>query len=184
MHPGVLEEVADDPLEAQLVDADRVVGGRVDDDGYVGVAVAGGDAWQHLAEADLVAVHVGDADVEARQLEQVEHELVEAVHLVDDDVERLLAAFGEVGPAGVEHLDRGGEGGDRRAQLVADVGGEPGLAFDAGLHGVGHVVERVGEAVEVGVGLGLEPRVEPAGGDLAGGVGDVAQRPHQRPLIQ
>ena len=61
----------------------------------------------------LVAVHVDDPDVEARQLEQVQDELVEAMHLVDDDVERLLAALGQVGAPGVEHLDGGGEGGDR-----------------------------------------------------------------------
>ena len=71
------------------------------------------------------------------------------------------------------------EGGDRRPQLVADVGREAHLALDPRLHGVGHVVERPGEAVEVGVARRLEPGAEPAGGDLPGGVGDPAQRTQQ-----
>ncbi len=62
---------------------------------------------------------------------------------------------------------------------MADVGGESGLALDPRLHGVGHLVERAGEPVEVGVGLGREPRVEAAGRDLLGGVGDLAERPEQ-----
>ena len=44
---------------------------------------------------------------------------------------------------------------------MADVGVEPGLALDALLQLVDHGVERVGEALEVGVGgVGVEPRVE------------------------
>ena len=54
---------------------------------------------------------------------------------------------------------------------MADVGGEAGLALDAVLDGVGHVVERADEPVEVGVALGLEPGVEAARGQLAGRVG-------------
>ena len=95
--------------------------------------------------------------------------LVEAAHLADHHVERLLGAVGQVGAAAVEHLHRGGERGDGGAQLVADVAGEARLAFEAGLHRVGHVVERAGQAVEVGVVLRWHARVEPAGGDLAGG---------------
>ena len=96
-------------------------------------------------------------------------------HLVDDDVEGLLGSFGDVVAATVQHLDRGGERGDRRSQFVADVGREAGLAFDAGLHGVGHVVERSGEPVEVGIGLGGESGVEPARGDVRRRVGDLAE---------
>ena len=53
------------------------------------------------------------------------------------------------------------------------------LALDAGLDGVGHVVERVGEPVEVGVALAHDAGVEVAGGDLAGGVGDPPERAQQ-----
>ena len=75
-------------------------------------------------------IEIGGAGVEPRQFEQVDHHVVEASDLTDDDVERLLRAFGDVVAPGVEHLDRGGERGDRRAQFVADVGREPLLAFD------------------------------------------------------
>ena len=131
-------------------------------EGHVGVAVAGRDALDRLGQHHRLLVGLVDAGVEAGQLEQVEHHLVEAADLVDDDVERLPAALGEVVAAAVEHLDRGRERGDRRAQLVADVGGEPGLTLDAVLHGVGHVVERGDEPVEVGVVLGVEAGVEAA----------------------
>ena len=44
---------------------------------------------------------------------------------------------------------------------MADVGCEPRLALDAVLHGVGHVVERADEPVEVGIALGVEAGVQP-----------------------
>ena len=122
--------------------------------GEVGEAVAGGDPPAQRLDVDLLGVQVGRPGVDARQLEEVDHHGVEAAHLADDDVERLLGAVGQLAAPAVDDLGGGGEGGDRRAQLVADVGGEAGLPLDAGLHGVGHVVERVGEPVEVGVALG------------------------------
>ena len=42
-------------------------------------------------------------------------------------------------------------------------------AADSVLQGAGHPVERVGEGVEVGVGLALQPRVETPTGDRLGG---------------
>ena len=41
----------------------------------------------------------GHARIESRQLEQVEHHLVEPSNLVDDDVESLLSAIRKIGPA-------------------------------------------------------------------------------------
>ena len=102
-----------------------------------------------------------DARLQPGQLEEVEDHLVEAVDLVDDHVEGLLAAVGQSSPP-VQHLDGGRQRRDRGTQLVADVGCEPGLALDAVLHRVGHVVERGDEPVEVGVALGLEAGVQPA----------------------
>ena len=176
---GVLEQVAEDPLEPHPVDQRLALGAAVDLDRQIAVAVALGDPVAQVDEVDLLGVEIGRAGVEARELEQVDHHRVEASHLADHDVERLLAAVGQIVAAGVEHLDRRRQGGDRRAQLVADVGGEALLAFDPLLHGVGHVVERAGEPIEVGIGLLLEPRVEPTVGDVAGGVGDPRQRSQQ-----
>ncbi len=62
---------------------------------------------------------------------------------------------------------------------MADVRGEARLALDAGLDRIGHVVERPGEPVEVGIGFGGETCVESARGDVGGGVGDLAERPEQ-----
>ena len=165
---GVLQQVGQDALEAQLVEPhQRGAASVVDLDRHVAEAVALGDARDELADVDLLAVQLGRAGVDAGQLEQVHHHVVEAAHLADHHVQRLLRALGEVVAAAVEHLDRGGERGDRRAQLVAHVAGEAGLALDAGLHRVGHVVERAGQAVQVRVVLRRHARVEAAGGDLA-----------------
>ena len=147
--------------------------------GQVGEAVAGGHPGAQGGDVDLLGVQVGRPGVDARQLEEVDDHGVEAAHLADDDVEGLLGAVGELAAPSVDDLGGGGQGGDRGAQLVADVGGEAGLALDAGLHGVGHVVERVGEPVEVGIALAGDARVEVAGGDLAGGVGDPPERAEQ-----
>ena len=56
-------------------------------------------------DVDLLAEQLGRAGVDARQLEQVHDHLIEAAHLPDDDVERLLGAFGQIGAAPVEHFD-------------------------------------------------------------------------------
>ena len=64
---------------------------------------------------------------------------------------------------------------------MAHVGSEAGLTFDAALHGVGHVVERADEPVEVGVGLGFEAGVEVPRGQLAGGAGHPRQGPEEPP---
>ena len=62
---------------------------------------------------------------------------------------------------------------------MADVGGEAGLALDPGLHGVGHLVERARQPVEIGIGLRRQPRVEPARGDVLGRIGHLAEWPEQ-----
>ena len=127
-------------------------------------------------DVDLLGVQLGRAGVDARQLEEVDDHGVEAPDLADDDVERLLRAVGELAAPAVDDLGGGGQGGDRGAQLVAHVGGEAGLALDAGLDGVGHVVERVDQPVEVGVAFEGDARAQVAGGDLARRVRDPPER--------
>ena len=68
-----------------------------------------------------------------------------------------------------------------RAKLVADVGGEPCLAFDAGFQGGRHRVERVSEPAQVGVVDAGQSGVERAVGDPLGGVSDGAERSHEPP---
>ena len=91
------------------------------------------------------------ADVEAGDLEQVLDELLEAVDVGRQQVERGLGPVGHLVAAVLQHLDRRGQRHQRRAQLVADLGREPGVAVDAVLERLGHVVERHGQHVEVGV---------------------------------
>ena len=175
----VLEQVAEDPFVAQLVGGDERRHPLVDVDRHVDEPEAGGDPIGELVDVELLEVELAGADVEPRELEQVDHHVVEASYLVDDDVERLLRALRELVPPPVDDLDRRRQRGDRRAQLVAHVGGEAGLALDPVLHRVGHVVERPGEAIEIRIGLGLHPGVESAFGDLTCGVGDPAERSQQ-----
>ncbi len=59
---------------------------------------------------------------------------------------------------------------------MADVGGEAGVAFDAGLERTRHVVERRHQGLEVGVVDLHDPGVEPATGDGDGGGAHVGQR--------
>ena len=85
----------------------------MDVDGQPAVAETMRDPIAELGEVDGLGVQVGGAGVDPRQLEQVDHHVVEPADLADDDVERLLRAFRELGPAGVEHLDGCRQGGDR-----------------------------------------------------------------------
>ena len=119
-------------------------------------------------------------DVEAGDLEQVLDELLEAVDVGHQQVERGAGPLGHLVAAVLEHLDRGGQGHERGAQLVADVGGEAGVALDAVLEGLGHLVERLGEEVEVGVAADGQAGVEAPAGDGLGGLADVEQRGEHR----
>jgi hypothetical protein len=64
-------------------------------------------------DIDLLAQQLGRAGVDAGQFEEVHHHLIEPANLSDDNVEGLLAAFGEIGALGVEHFDSSRQGGDR-----------------------------------------------------------------------
>ena len=48
----------------------------------------------------------------ARDLEEVEHHLVEALDLADHHLESLLRSLGQLVAPAVEHLDRGRQGGE------------------------------------------------------------------------
>ena len=134
-------------------------------------------ARHQLADAHFLEEDVDGAGVGPGHLEQVGHHALEAAQVVAEELQGPLGAHGEVVAVGLEHLDRGGQGGEGRPQLVADVGVEARLALNALLQLVDHGVEGIGEALEVGVGgLEIEPGVELAPGDGAGGPGDDGQR--------
>ena len=64
----------------------------------------------------------------------------------DQQVEGGLGPLGHLVAPGLHHLDRRRQRHQRRAQLVADVGREAGVALDALLQRRGHVVERARRA--------------------------------------
>ena len=94
-----------------------------------------------------------------------------------EQLQGALRSGGRLVAVRLEHLEGGRQRGERRPQLVADVGVEARLALDALLQLVDHGVEGDGQALEVGVGrLGVEPGVELAAGDGAGRPRHVGQR--------
>ena len=145
---GVVEEIREDPVDAAMIESCGLRCGRVDDDRDLGVSVSP----QHvLDERGGIRRFQGEcrrARVESRDLEQVEDEAFEAIRLPAKDLER---GPGVVVDAALEHVDRGSDRGQRRAQLVTDVRREPRLAVDAFLECVDHVVEGVDERREIGI---------------------------------
>ena len=107
----------------------------VDVDRHVDVGRAVHGLHDQLGDAHLLEVEVHDAGVEAGDLEQVLDQLLEALDVGDHQVERGPRPVGHVVALVLEHLDRRGQRHERRAQLVADVGREPGVALDPLLEG-------------------------------------------------
>ena len=86
-------------------------------------------------------------------------------------------ALVEVLPAPGQHAGRRGQGLQRRAQLVADVGGEPAVPFDAVAASWSTIsLNEVVSRARSGSVAGSRRAVEVAGGDLLGRVGDRRQR--------
>ena len=86
-----------------------------------------------LARLQVLEVQPDRAGVEPADLEQVLDEAAEAGDVAHEQVERRLGPLGHLVAAGLHHLDRRRQRHQRRAQLVADVGGEAGVALDAQL---------------------------------------------------
>ena len=138
-----------------------------------------GDAPAQLGNLEGFEVQVGGAGIDAGEFEKVEDHPVEAADLADDHLDSLAGTFGHFVAANLEHLCRRGEGGDRSAQLVADVGGESRFPLDPRLNRIGHRVERVDDRGEVGVRFRCHSGVEIARGDVAGGDADAVERAEQ-----
>ena len=116
--------------------------------------------------------------VEPGQLLQLADQLAQAGGLGADELGRFGPLLGRGGGAVAE---RGGEAldrGDRRAELVRDVGQELALAVVGRLQPLGHAVERLAQAPELVVAL-VHAHVEAAARDGLGAVGEVAHRAAQ-----
>ena len=161
---GVVDEVADDPLESAGVGAH---------DGQVAHDEAGVEAalLEHLPAQGgdvrrLPLRHLVGAD--PADLEQVEEHVREPADLLGEDGHQARLALGQIAAAGLQQLRGAEHRRQGRAQLVADVGAEAALASDPRLHGLRHLVEGVGDGVEVGIAGQPDPGAELPVGDPSG----------------
>ena len=143
------------------------------------------DAPHDRADVDLLEAQLGHAGVEAADLQQVGEQRLEAVELVDQQLRR--ARRGHLGGVDLGVQDLGGHAhrGQRRAQLVADVGGEPALQrpellelADLRLDARRHLVVRLREPGHLVVAVDRHAFVEVAVGEPFGDVGGLAHRAH------
>src|SRR5215217_4574688 len=175
---GVLDQVGEHPVEPAGVGGDQrlaLTGVHLETD--VDLAAVGDrvERVDHLveqaAEVDLDRLQVDHAGVEAADLQQVLEQVLEPLQLAFQQHGGPLGIRRQAGPGGVDVVGGHAHRGQWGAQLVADVGDEPGLeAADvlqlADLLGqvVGHAVERLGQLAEVV----LAGRFGDAGGQVAG----------------
>jgi hypothetical protein len=145
----VVEHVGDELVEPSRVALDGEIG-RVD--ANVVRHVAAGDAGladrvvEQPAHVHPLACERCLARVDPGEVEQVPDQTSHPLALVERGAERHRVGLGN---AVGEVLEEGVEGGQRRAQLVADVGDElASLAVDGGQL-VGHPVERVGQLADL-----------------------------------
>ena len=126
--------------------------------------------------------------VEPADLQQVGEQLLEPVEL---GVQQFGAAGHqrvELVTAGEDQVGRHPYGGQRRAQLVRHVRGEPPLQpghllqpQDLSLQVRGHLVERRAQHGEIVLAGDLHPLVEQAGGEALRGPGGEPDRPDDEP---
>ncbi len=87
---GVVEKVDHDPLQAPLVtDHGHPLDGRIDHETHL-PSTRGQDAPDELGNGDLASLLVGRARVVTRDLQEVRHQPLEAVHLRGHQLERNL----------------------------------------------------------------------------------------------
>ena len=132
---------------------------------------------RRCCEVDRLVEDRRRAGVDPRDLQQLEHHLLEQLHLLGEHRERFDDLRWQLVSAPVDDLDRGGDRGQRRAELVAHVGREACFAFDPFLQRTRHRVERLRQAAEVGVVELAEAGVECTAGDALGSFGDGGERP-------
>ena len=174
---GVGEEVRDEALDEARVAVGEGGRERTLDSQPVGV-----DAFERLCgdrgEVDrLAAVEAALAAREHEQrVDQAFLVLAGREHLAQHGAQPFVAGVG----VGERDLDQRALVGERRAQLVRDVGGELALGLERGLEPLEQRVEGAAELAQLVVGAAQgEAPVEVAGGDLPRGGGDRAQRPQR-----
>ena len=121
-------------------------------------------------EVDLVELEHGGAGVEPADLEQVDEQRLEPVELGLQQLGRPRGGGVEGTPGVVQDVAGHPHGGQRRAQLVGDVGDE--LLLDPAellelpdlpLQVAGHLVERRGQSRQVVLASDLDPLLQLTG---------------------
>jgi len=132
-----------------------------------------------LVQGQLLKFQGSGPAVDPCDLEQVLDHLREATGLAAEQLQRLSAFDGEAGPEGGKNLDRGLQGSERRAQLMADVGGEADIALDTAGQGVDHAVEGGDQRGQVCITISRKSLIEGSLGDGAGHRGHAGEGPDQ-----
>ena len=175
---GVLDQVDEQLLHAVVVapDIDRLA---VFVDAQIDLLLLGvylehlAHVVGHLVQPEPPQTDLGVARFQLGYGQYVVDQTREAIGLHHDDVEELLRHFGIVDRAGLQCLDEAAYGGQRRFQLVGDVGGEVG-AHLLQLAQLGDVLDHGHRADDLSVALhrgNIEPqrRAGAAGRALAHG---------------
>ena len=139
-------------------------------------------------EVGRLDLELHGAGVVAAHLEQVGEQQLEALGLGVQQLGRARGRRREALALVVEHLAGQPDRGERRAQLVRDVGDEAllharqvGELPDLPLQAVGHAVERAGEGRELVVAPLRQALLELAGGELLAGLGGDPHRADDEP---
>jgi hypothetical protein len=146
----VVDQVAERLAQARRVGAHhKAVGYRDGDQPLAAVLhVARPDRLEHVGHRDVLRVEGQLVALGARHQEQIVDQARQALRLVDGGADSAgeLRARGAVAR---DELELGPEHRQRRAQLVAGVGGEAALALEAVLEPREHLVEGRAETMEL-----------------------------------
>ena len=147
MVPGIVQEVAQDPVEAARI---RVHDqrSRRERDGGLGQARRHG-AGHHAAEVHGLGGEQLGAGVEPGDLHEVVHERPQAAHVGDQELRRTAGLRRHAAEILLEQGGLGDERRQRRPQLVRDVRHEPPVLLLRGLETRDRRLERVGHPVEL-----------------------------------
>ena len=185
-------QVAHDPLDASGVDVGPHSGRQIQLQRraqLVGQPAHGLDRPRdHPVHVDALGAQLGDPRVEPGDLQQVAEQRLEPVQLRDEQLRAAPQRGQQLVAGGVEDVGGHPDGGERRPQLVADVGGEPPLQRaellqlpDLLLDAARHLVVRLAEPGQLVLALHGEALVEVAVGEPLGDLRGPPHRPHDLP---
>ena len=174
---GVGQQIGQDLADSTLVESHPQVGVAVGIEGQVSPTRRLEQAAGEVHRVHQFQVDLGDTCLSPGDLQQIGDQLVEPVDLPLEQAQGLQSCL--VFDPAPGHRQGCGHGGQRGAELMADVGSEAGLALDPVVELGDHEVERVDQRFEVGVAVGLQPLVQFTRPDGVGGVGHSTDRSQQ-----